>query len=288
MLAEVARATAQSADRHLRQSAASSPAPTSRSSSASARPTQAYELIRQGQQVLDKLEALPCATVAAINGFALGGGLEVALACRYRVLRRRSGRDARLPGSAARRASGIRRHRARRAARRPDRGDGPDADRPLDPAEAGARDGAGRSARAGRAARHDGEAGRAQPAAAAQPPSSMHRLLNSALVRPILAGQMRSQVAQARASRALPCPVRDDRAVAALRRQGRARVRSRSALDGGAAVHADLAQPGARVLPAGSAQVRRQGRRRARASTCTSSVRASWAETSRAGARRAA
>jgi 3-hydroxyacyl-CoA dehydrogenase/enoyl-CoA hydratase/3-hydroxybutyryl-CoA epimerase len=49
-------------------------------------PDQAYELIRQGQQVLDKLEALPCATVAAINGFALGGGLEVALACRYRVL----------------------------------------------------------------------------------------------------------------------------------------------------------------------------------------------------------
>jgi 3-hydroxyacyl-CoA dehydrogenase/enoyl-CoA hydratase/3-hydroxybutyryl-CoA epimerase len=46
---------------------------------------QAYELVRAAHGILDQLEALPCPTVCIINGFALGGGLELALACRYRV-----------------------------------------------------------------------------------------------------------------------------------------------------------------------------------------------------------
>ncbi len=44
-----------------------------------------YRLIRRGQQVLNRLAALARPTVAAIHGFALGGGLELAVACRYRV-----------------------------------------------------------------------------------------------------------------------------------------------------------------------------------------------------------
>ncbi len=48
-------------------------------------PAQGYELVRAGQSVLDQLEQLPFPTVAALHGFALGGGLELALACTYRV-----------------------------------------------------------------------------------------------------------------------------------------------------------------------------------------------------------
>jgi 3-hydroxyacyl-CoA dehydrogenase / enoyl-CoA hydratase / 3-hydroxybutyryl-CoA epimerase len=48
-------------------------------------PAEGYELVRAGQNVMQQLADLPCPTVAAIRGFALGGGLELALACTYRV-----------------------------------------------------------------------------------------------------------------------------------------------------------------------------------------------------------
>lgn len=42
-------------------------------------------LVRHAQNVLDRLESLACPTIAMIHGFCLGGGLELALACRYRI-----------------------------------------------------------------------------------------------------------------------------------------------------------------------------------------------------------
>jgi 3-hydroxyacyl-CoA dehydrogenase/enoyl-CoA hydratase/3-hydroxybutyryl-CoA epimerase len=45
----------------------------------------AEDLISRGQAVFNRLEKLPFPTVSLIHGFCLGGGLELALACRYRV-----------------------------------------------------------------------------------------------------------------------------------------------------------------------------------------------------------
>lgn len=46
---------------------------------------EATSVLKFGQHILDKLEALRIPTIALIDGFCLGGGLELALACRYRI-----------------------------------------------------------------------------------------------------------------------------------------------------------------------------------------------------------
>ncbi len=46
---------------------------------------EALALVRIGHAIFDRLEALPFPTVAAIKGFCLGGGMELALALRYRI-----------------------------------------------------------------------------------------------------------------------------------------------------------------------------------------------------------
>lgn len=47
----------------------------------------ALDKVKRGQAIMDRIAGLAFPSVAMIHGFALGGGLELALACRYRVAR---------------------------------------------------------------------------------------------------------------------------------------------------------------------------------------------------------
>lgn len=158
-------------------------------------PEEAFQMIREGQQLLARFAALRCVTVAAINGFALGGGLEVALACRYRVVIDDSSITLGFPEVQL----GV--HPGLGGTVRAVQLAGPVAAmdlmltgrsvRPRQALELGLVD---------RLAPRDQLEAVARQMALNPPPlrtmSLKHRLLNSSLVRPFLAGQMRSQVAK--------------------------------------------------------------------------------------------
>ncbi|MGH8176607.1 MAG: 3-hydroxyacyl-CoA dehydrogenase NAD-binding domain-containing protein [Steroidobacter sp.] len=158
-------------------------------------PDEAFRMIRDGQQLLERFAALKCVTVAAINGFALGGGLEVALACRYRVVVD----DANITLGFPEVQLGV----------HPGLGGTVRAVQLAGPLAAMDLMLTGRSVRP-KQALSLGLVDRLAPrdqletiarGIALNPPrmrtvTLKHRILNSALVRPVLAGQMRSQVAR--------------------------------------------------------------------------------------------
>ena len=49
------------------------------------RPTDGRDFSQRGQRLMRRIETLPKPVVAMVNGFALGGGLELAMACHLRI-----------------------------------------------------------------------------------------------------------------------------------------------------------------------------------------------------------
>jgi enoyl-CoA hydratase/carnithine racemase len=45
----------------------------------------AFEFAKMGQALMNAIEQFPAPTYAAIEGYCMGGGLDLALACRYRI-----------------------------------------------------------------------------------------------------------------------------------------------------------------------------------------------------------
>ena len=48
-------------------------------------PAQAYEFAKMGQSLMNAIDQFPAPVYAAIEGYCMGGGLDLALACAFRV-----------------------------------------------------------------------------------------------------------------------------------------------------------------------------------------------------------
>ncbi|MDQ1363022.1 MAG: 3-hydroxyacyl-CoA dehydrogenase / enoyl-CoA hydratase / 3-hydroxybutyryl-CoA epimerase, partial [Pseudomonadota bacterium] len=166
---------------------------------------EAMAFLRRGHDIMNKIEAMKCPTVAMIKGFCLGGGMELALACTYRIMCDDAGTRVALPEIKL----GI--HPGFGGTVRAIQKAGPLA--AMDMMLTG-RMIAGRAAKAmglvnelvpermlKRAALHFVEK---KPGA--KPLGFSKKLLNNALVRPLIAAQMRKQVASKAMKEHYPAP----------------------------------------------------------------------------------
>ncbi len=247
----------------------------------------AVAIVKRGWDMFERLAAAPYPTLALIRGFCLGGGFELALACRYRVVVDEPGTRLGLPEVMLGIVPGWGGMR-----RLPRLAGAPAA---LDLLLTGRTIDARRAKKLGVADECVPPrimVNTARGVLAAAPRAATAAAAVVADAQPAAAPAHRRAGAQAgrspRAARALPGAVRDPRHLGQARRRRARGTALRSGLDRAPAPDADGDEPDPRIPPAGAPEGVRQGRRVQGARTCTWSAPARWAATSRRGARCAA
>ena len=241
-------------------------------------------IVRRGWDTFERLASVKYPTLALIKGFCLGGGLELALACRYRVVIDEPGTRLGLPEvllGIVPGWGGIK--------RLPRLAGAPAA---LDMLLTGKTVDARRAKKLGIADEcvpvrimEDTARGVLRALAAAAHAADAARAHAQSDRAPLHRGAGGKAGGQARAPRPLSGALRDPRALHEVRRQRPVAASVGSGVDPFAARDAYRLQPDPRLPPAGAPEGSRQGGRVEGGVTCMSSAQAPWAATSPRGAR---
>ena len=216
-------------------------------------PQEALIMIKRGQTLFSRIESLSCPTIALIEGFCMGGGTELALACDYRIALDDSSTRIGLPEVKL----GI----------HPAYGGVVRATAIVNPIQSLEMMLSGRNLTA-RAAKKMGLIDHAQPqrqieraarSIALSPPAKqkmplLGRILSLPGIRNLLAGYMKKAGREKGAAATLPCPLRHSRRLGQLLRQQQAHDGRGSQLGCAPDPGQQGAQPGPGVFPANPAQ----------------------------------